>query len=91
MPALAQPVLTNKARMPELCAKCCLHKMTGAAQNLLLVNTPATVLPFVNVITNTSFLLGLRMFAWAKPKLTPFTGNSFSAFGAIKLTGIVRS
>ena len=33
VPAFAQPVLTNKARMPCLAAKCDLHSVTGAAQN----------------------------------------------------------
>ena len=65
VPALAHPVLTSNARIPFFWPKNSLHKMTGAAQKRLSVNTPAARLPSANVITSTSLRLGLRTCAMA--------------------------
>ena len=81
-------MLTTKARISAPAAKCFLHKVTGAAQNWFLVKTPATRVPSLSLITNTSLRFGLRILASAKPNSTPLTGNKVCACGAERLTGI---
>ena len=65
MPAFALPVFTTKARTSKaaffVAAKCSLQICTGAAQKRFLVNTPATLEPAGNSITNTSLRPGRLM------------------------------
>ena len=88
VPALALPVLTSSARIPPGDERCSRATVTGAAQKRFLVNTPATLAPSHNCITNKSLRFSLLMFASATPNEIPATGNSSDATGVVRLTGI---
>src|SRR5574340_141422 len=87
VPALALPVLITSARISAL-ARCCLHRMTGAAQKRFCVNTPATRLPGASSISVMSRRPGFLMPAEAMPRRTPATGNREAGSGAVRLTGM---
>ncbi len=88
VPALALPVLMRIARTPAPAARCSRHSCTGAAQNRLAVNTPATDAPGSRTTTVRSLRLGLRMAALAVPMARPATEDNAAASGVERLTGI---
>ena len=95
VPALALPVFTTKARIPlpvwATQSKWALQSCTGAAQNRFCVNTPATCVPGLSVITKTSLRLAFFIPASAMPNCTPATGLSAERSGKGKLTGMINS
>src|SRR5688572_25917466 len=67
----------------------CLRAMiTGAAQNLFLVKTPATAAPGASRTTSRSLRPGFLMPAIATPNSTPRTACSDCGSGAERLTAI---
>ena len=88
VPALALPVLIKSARTPFPKARCSRQTCTGAAQNRLVVNTPATLTPSSSKTTVKSFRSSLRTPAWVTPMRTPAIGYSVIKSGKDKFTGI---
>ena len=72
VPALALPVLVKKYCGLVL-ARCCLDKITGAAQKEFCVNNPATVLPATISITTKSGRPAVFIPALVVPSLKPDT------------------
>ena len=95
VPALALPVFTTSARIPLLVlatqSKWARHSCTGAAQNRFSVNTPATCVPGLRVMTKTSLRLAFFIPASVIPNCTPATGLSAERSGKGKLTGMINS
>ena len=91
VPALAQPVFTMSARMPDVFFKCSLQRKTGAAQNAFCVNTPETFEPSAIVTNNKSLRLGFLICALAIPSDMPLIGKIESIASGLRLTGITYS
>src|SRR6185503_9080367 len=90
VPAFAQPVFTNKARMLPPC-RFVFATTTGAAQKRLRVKTPATLVPVARVISSKSRRFVLRIPASVTPRRIPLIASKSEGLGGASFTAIRKS